>query len=73
MPLSLNVIRASGVTGTDGTQSLVFVTYEQPHFSPNDNKSIDVVPAFMYLGGSVGYYKDNMGNIVVRNKSGGEA
>lgn len=56
-------------------ESKVYVTYTLPQFDRgfNLNRSVDEVPGFIYFAGSVAYEKDSQGNIIVRNKSGGEA
>lgn len=70
-------VAISGATSPSDA-SVVFVTYTQPHFDaggiyPNPMQSQDIIPSFMYFMGSVAYEKDSQGNMVARNKSGGEA
>lgn len=73
MPYSAQTVGTSGI-GPIANQSVVYVTYDEPLFPYRANKqgSKDIIPGFLYLGGSVAYEKDNQGNIIARNKSGGE-
>lgn len=67
-----NVVTLSGSSSV-GEGPFVYVNYDKSYFSPNPNKSQDIIPTFMYLGGSVAYEQDQFGNMIARNRSGGEA
>lgn len=66
-----NTVSLSGSSSVDGP--FVYVNYDKSYFSPNPNKSQDIIPSFMFFGGSVAYEQDQFGNMIARNKSGGEA
>lgn len=58
----LNTLTLSGITA-DPSIPLAYVQYSEPVL-PNGN---DYVPFFFFLGGSVVYGTDKMGNVVAGN------
>ena len=66
-----NQVTLSGSSSVIGPY--VYVNYDKSYFSPNANKSRDIIPSFMFFGGSIAYEQDSQGNLIARNKSGGEA
>lgn len=71
-------ITYSGIT-TPIDAPLTYVTYTQPQRDvssptyPDPTRSQDVIPSFMFLAGSVAFEKDQFGNLIARNRSGGES